>query len=317
MTVPPALQGAVARLTEGASRRPLAERSDKISAGYRARRTSASVTTTDDVLAYALSRMPATYAANEAALAQLIDRAENFAPRTLLDLGCGPGNASWAALEAFPGLEHATLLDSNAHFLDVARTFAAEHPVLAAANFITGSLAAPPPGPFDLVLISYALTELADPAAAIARIWASCSGALVIVEPGTPRDYERLLAVRAKLIALGGTVAAPCPHNAPCPLVAPDWCHFSVRLSRTRDHMRLKHATLGYEDEKYSYLVVARPAVPLPERRPRVLARPVETKFDVTLKLCEPDGTARERKIAKRDAAAYRAVRKADWGDTI
>ncbi len=317
MTLPSALQGGIARLAEGASRRPLAERSGRISADYRARRTSASVGTADDVLAYALSRLPATYAANEDALERLAVRAPEFAPRTLLDLGCGPGTASWAALEAFDSIEHATLVDSNAHFLGVARDLAAEHPVLSDAAFVGGNLATPPAERFDLVIVSYALTELSDPAAAIGRIWESCGGVLLIVEPGTPRDHQRLMAVRARLIGEGAAVAAPCPHHAPCPVVAPDWCHFSVRLTRTRDHMRMKGGTLGYEDEKFSYLAVARPGVMLASPQPRVLARPVETKFDLTLKLCEPDGTLAYCKVPKRDAAAYRALRKSEWGDAV
>lgn len=317
MTLPAALQAGISRLAEGISRRPLAARSAQISAGYRERRSSASVATTDDVLAYALSRMPGTYAANEDALARLAERAPDFAPRTLLDLGCGPGTASWAALDAFPSIERATLVDSNAAFLDVARDLGAEHAVLAGADFVGGNLAAPPAGQFDLVVISYALTELSDPAAAIDRIWHSCGGVLLIVEPGTPRDHQRLMAVRSRLIDGGAAVAAPCPHRAPCPVAAPDWCHFTVRLSRTRDHMRMKGGTLGYEDEKFSYVAAARPEVTLAPAQPRVLARPVETKFDLTLKLCATDGTLVHHNVPKRDAPAYRAVRKAEWGDTI
>lgn len=206
MSLPAALQAGIARLAEGVSGWPLAERSGRISADYRARRTSASVGTADDVLAYALSRMPATYAANEEALSRVMARAPDFAPRTLLDLGCGPGTASWAAVEAFPALEQATLVDSNAHFLGVARDLAAEHPVLAGARFVSGNLAVPPPGRYDLVVVSYALTELSDPAAAIGRIWNSCGGVLLIVEPGTPRDHQRLMAVRSRLMGEGAVV---------------------------------------------------------------------------------------------------------------
>ncbi|MFX6186343.1 small ribosomal subunit Rsm22 family protein, partial [Acinetobacter baumannii] len=37
----------------------------------------------------------------------------DFAPTSLLDVGAGPGTASWAAAEAFPSLHEFTLLDAN------------------------------------------------------------------------------------------------------------------------------------------------------------------------------------------------------------
>src|SRR5262249_33937389 len=157
---------------------------------YRERRSSASsVTSEADVVAYALTRMPATYAANEDALMRLAARAPGFAPTTILDLGCGPGTASWAAVQAFPSIDAAALVDSNAHFGAAAEELARADEVLSWANIWAGDLHSPPPGNFDLVVLSYALTEVADPAAAIERIWERCAGALLIVEPGTPRDY--------------------------------------------------------------------------------------------------------------------------------
>ena len=37
-----------------------------------------------------------------------------------------------------------------------------------------------------------------------------------------------------------------------------DWCHFSQRLARSRDHMLLKDASVPFEDERYSYVVATR-----------------------------------------------------------
>ena len=59
---------------------------------------------------------------------------------------------------------------------------------------------------------------------------------LLIIEPGTPAGYARMIALRSQLIASGAHVAAPCPHQAPCPLATPDWCHFAQRLPRSRAH---------------------------------------------------------------------------------
>ncbi|MGL1585795.1 small ribosomal subunit Rsm22 family protein, partial [Vibrio parahaemolyticus] len=46
--------------------------------------------TSEDALAYALARMPATYAAIAASLNALAEVNPEFAPQSLLDIGAGP-----------------------------------------------------------------------------------------------------------------------------------------------------------------------------------------------------------------------------------
>jgi ribosomal protein RSM22 (predicted rRNA methylase) len=238
---------------------------------------------------------------------------------SLIDLGCGPGTASWAALAAFPGIETVTMVDANTQLLATARALAAKASsrALRRAQAIQGDLATHHTDGADLVLLSYAFTEVPDPKleAAISAAWACCKGALVVVEPGTPRDHERLMNARNRLIAEDARIAAPCPHAAPCPVVSPDWCHFSVRLPRTREHLQAKGAALGYEDEKFSYLAVVRSGIAVEAPAARVLARPRQTKFATTLKLCGTDGVLVERQILKRDRDSHRRVRRLDWGD--
>lgn len=312
--MPAALAAIVRGLAEGHS--GLADRSGRISEHYRrAGASRAVVEEASDAIAYALSRMPATFAAVSRVLEELQDRAPDFAPATLLDAGAGPGTAAWAASEMFDGVRK-TLFDHNGRFLELARAIAsglsddAEAVQHDLGRFDFGRR-------FDLVTCAYALTELGDTAVAevAERLWRHASGVLVIVEPGRPRDYQRLMDVRARLVALGGTILAPCPHDGPCPLVAPDWCHFAVRLGRTREHMRLKGGTLGYEDEKFSYLVVARPGIGT--RTPaRVIRPPEENKFSVSLPLCGPNGTEL-RVVPSRDKVACKAARKLSWGDSV
>jgi ribosomal protein RSM22 (predicted rRNA methylase) len=311
--LPVELAVAVRRLAEG--RKGLADSSSRMSEHYRQRGSSRQVIGgADDAIAYALSRMPATYAAVSAVLDELKARAPDFAPATLLDAGAGPGTAGWAAVEAFTGID-ATLMDHNRAFLGLARTLA-EGSSLAGAELVEADLARfDLKRRFDLVSCVYALTELSDAEmlAAAERLWRHCDGALVLVEPGRPRDYRRLMAVRRRLIELEGRVLAPCPHENECPLVEPDWCHFSVRLRRTREHMRMKGGTLGYEDEKFSYLVVAQPGIGV--RAPgRVLRRPEENKFSVTLAVCAPEGLE-IRVVPSRDKPAFKAAKKLEWGD--
>lgn len=316
--LPQGLRAAIERELSGASRRDLAERTAATSLAYRAGRgSSAVIKGRDDALAYALARLPATYAACAEVFEETLARAPGFAPRTLLDAGCGPGGGSWAAVEAWPSLEGIVWFDASPPFLDMARRLAAEGPeVIRLADAQCGDLTAGPFARADLVMASYALAEIAAPAQAalVARLWDACDGVLALVEPGTPAGYARILAARETLIAAGAQVVAPCPHAGPCPLVEPDWCHFSVRLARSRDHRMAKGADAPFEDEKFAYLVAARPQIHAAAAAARILARPQAGKPGITFKVCEPEGV-RARFVAKRDKPAHAVARRLDWGE--
>lgn len=320
--LPPALRQSADRLLEGVARRGLAERAGRISQAYRAGRTSAGVVSdAADATAYVLARLPATYAADLRAFDETARVAPDFAPTSLLDAGAGPGGAGWAALETWPGIGEATLLDSNRTFLEMAGTLAAEAPAaLREAARIKADLTRPEAWPAaDLVVASYALAEIAPASLAgtVGALWAATLGLLVLVEPGTPDGWARVLAARAQLIGAGGEVLAPCPHAAACPLAAPDWCHFSQRLPRSRDHRLAKGAEAPFEDEKFIYLVVGRPGIARSGRTARVVAPPHRTKPATTLKLCVPEGRVETRVVPKRDKTAYAATRRLDWGDAL
>lgn len=318
--LPAGLASAITAQLERRPRQALAESARRLSESYRARRpTTDAIRDETDALAYALTRMPATYAAVVSVLGRLAAEQPDFAPESLLDVGCGLGAATYAAAMVWPEIREAELADRSEAFLALAARLAADSgEALVAAARITRSditrLGAAIP-PRDLVVASYALTELPDaelPVVADA-LWARTEGALVIVEPGTPRDHARLMTVRAKLIDLGAQILAPCPHARPCPLAAPDWCHFSVRLPRTRDHKLLKGAEAPFEDEKFSYLVAGRAGAPASAR---ILAPPRHGKAGVAVKLCQSTG-AGEIFLPKRDKARYDNMRRKDWGDVL
>lgn len=311
MSLPPDIAAALARMSEGFSRRDLADRLAAISETYRGRGTSEGITDEVAALAYALARMPATHAAISRVFAELDDRAPGWVPRTILDAGAGPGTATWAAREFWPEAG-ATLLDRNPAFLALAETLSSGD-----VETIPGNLGTTGVGPADLVVAGYALTEIPDGSLGpvTAWLWAATAAVLVIVEPGTPRDYERLMGVRDALIGAGAQVLAPCPHDRACPLAPPDWCHFAVRLERTRDHKVLKSADAPFEDEKFSYLVAARPGVGTAAAG-RVIKPVHRSKFDATLEVCAGQGLE-TRVIAKRDKTAFRDVRHVEWGDAV
>ncbi|RAK63429.1 small ribosomal subunit Rsm22 family protein [Phenylobacterium kunshanense] len=314
--LPPPLRAALERELAGASRRDLAQRSAATTAAYRSGRTSAAaIKGADDALAYALTRLPATYAACATVFAEARRMAPDFAPASLLDAGCGPGTGSWAAREAFPSLDRITWLDASAPFLDLACRLAGDD---LSAEPQRRDLTAGGFPKADVVLASYALAEIAPPAqpGVVASLWEAAEGLLILVEPGTPAGFERLRAARTGLIADGARILAPCPHDGACPIAAPDWCHFSVRLPRSRDHRLAKGAEVPFEDEKFTYLVAARPHIAAEVRTPRVLARPRAGKPGIDLKLCTEAGLE-ERFVARRDKTAHAKARRLDWGDAL
>ncbi|WP_458757347.1 small ribosomal subunit Rsm22 family protein [Afipia sp. TerB] len=316
--LPAELKAALDQKTEGLSRNDAARRADAISNSYRGGGTSAPIRTEADALAYALARMPATYAATTACLDALQEIAPDFAPSSLLDVGAGPGTATWAAAEIFSSLDRFDLLDANMALRALAIDLAAESHRLGALRYQQGDASGliADADSADLVIASYVVNELGDAArdALADAMWAKTKDMLVIVEPGTPAGYARIIALRARLIAQGAHVIAPCPHDRACPLQAPDWCHFVQRLPRSRAHKHLKGADLPYEDEKFSYVALSRTA---PAIRPsRVLAQPALTKIAVTAKVCAPQGLETVN-APRRDKAFYARARKWDWGDAI
>jgi ribosomal protein RSM22 (predicted rRNA methylase) len=304
----PALNAAIALLLEGVSRKDLEQRAARLSATYRDGGTSAGVANDGDALAYLVTRAPATYAATRAVFARIAEAMPGFSPLSLLDVGAGPGTAAWAARDAWPALEMVTLIEPNPVFRKLAARLLPEVQVIA------GDLGMPKPRA-DLVTASYVLAELPERASAgTARdLWAATAQMLVLIEPGTPAGFARIRAARAALIEAGGHVAAPCTHDNACPLAGSDWCHFSERLQRSRDHMIAKGARVPFEDERYAYVAVSR--VPVMDRVAARIIKPViEAKPGLTLSLCDASGL-RNQFVARRDKEAFRAMRKKEWGD--
>jgi ribosomal protein RSM22 (predicted rRNA methylase) len=316
--LPVELKAALEAKLHGLSRGDAAERSARISQTYRGGGGSAAIRTEADALAYALARMPATYAAVTASLNALCEARPDFTPKRLLDIGAGPGTATWAAAETFSSLANFTSIDANAALRTLALDLFDKSARLAKLQYTQGEARAvlSHAEPADLVVASYLVGEMEDAerAALADLMWARTSDTLLLVEPGTPAGYARIIALRAQLIALGAHVAAPCPHDGECPLIAPDWCHFTQRLPRSRAHKALKDAELPFEDEKFAYVALTR--APVARHPARVLAQPDISKVEVTAKLCTPGGLV-VAKIPRRAKADYARARRWRWGDAV
>jgi ribosomal protein RSM22 (predicted rRNA methylase) len=312
--IPADLKSAIDRYLTGNSAGSLVDKTKRMSERYRQGGGSGSAL---DFGAYLVARLPATYAAVMFCLAELAERRPQFSPQTLLDAGSGPGTAAWAAATTFPGISTVTFLDNNPLFLELASNLATQggHAALQGArqlNADLGNLASEASA--DLVIAAYALAEmpLAKARDTANALWKACENTLLVVEPGTPKGFARIHEVRGALLAAGAHLVAPCTHVNACPVRPPDWCHFSVRLARRREHMHAKNATVPFEDEKFSYLIASRQPGALGGAR--ILSPPVESKAEIKFKLCTGNGLA-QQSIARRDKAEYKLVRKLDWGN--
>jgi ribosomal protein RSM22 (predicted rRNA methylase) len=286
--------------------------------------------------AYAAYRMPATYAAVRSALDAFRARAGTWTPDTHLDLGGGTGAAIWAVADAWadhtgyagqaddlrgPGAgtgPASTVLDWSQSALDLGRALAgtAQAPAVRAAGWTRAPFGGSPALPAaDLVTVSYVIGELteSDRTALVDAAARAATGAVLIVEPGTPEGYARTLAARGRLLAAGLSVLAPCPHDAACPVTGGDWCHFAARVQRTSLHRQVKGGSLPYEDEKFSYVAAARfPAAPAPGR---IARHPQIRKGLVLLDVCTADRGLVRDTVSKRHGDTYRAARDVSWGE--
>ena len=290
-----------------------------ISENYRMRTGQGSrlLTRENEAAAYAAARMPATFAAAYEAIAQALE-AGGMQPKTLMDCGAGTGAATWAAAQLLE-LEAITCLEREDAMRSVGSALMRSGDgALAGAQWAACDLAAPGGLPeAELVVEGYMLGELSEgmrlPVAE--KLWNACTQMLVLIEPGTPQGFANLAAVRAHLASLGAHVAAPCPAgSAHCPMAEGDWCHFSVRVQRSRLHKALKGGEAPYEDEKYAYLALTREP-PKAACRARVLRHPLIAPGRITLTLCEA-GEKRQRMVTKKDSL-WKLARKLGAGDTL
>lgn len=297
------MQKTLETLIQHTSFSALKEASEELSTRYR-KQEKPYLTTKTHYLAYLVTRFPATFAV----ITQVLKRVSNYPIESILDLGAGPGTGFLAAKEIFPTLAKSTLLEMNPEFITLGKKLI-DTPVDWQCAHLPCELT-----PHDLVLMSYSLNEMPDPETIITQAFKATKKILVIIEPGTPQGYERIIEMRTHLLNLGAHMIAPCPNALPCPMTGTDWCHFPARVERSKLHRQLKDGDLGYEDEKYSYLIVGREPGLLPDAR--LIAKPEFHKGWVQLRLCE-QGKIEEKKFSAKDKLAYKKARKSSWGDEI
>jgi ribosomal protein RSM22 (predicted rRNA methylase) len=320
MQLPPVLRAAVDAALEGVERAEIIRAAAQLSLRYRGEVADGRLHLDDKMsaLAYLAVRLPATYAAIRASLAAAAQMRGDFVPATMLDIGAGPGTALWAARDMWPTVERAVLVEKSRAIRKLGEILGADLQLVSVQwrhdDLSTGLGEV---DPSDLVIAGYVLNEIEEPHrnALIDRLWALTRDMVVIVEPGTTAGWARMLSARDRLLAGGAHILAPCPHGVGCPLVWPDWCHFSQRVARSKIHRKTKAADVPWEDEKFIYLAVSRK--PGLTARARVIAPARAASGRMRVKLCRSDGAAEWRLVTRREGDVYRKTKRLEWGDAV
>jgi SAM-dependent methyltransferase len=288
-------------LLVGREVREVAQGIRTLSAGLTRERTLVGARYLDDprlLGAYLLFYWPVSYAQARAVLGELPRR-----PRTVLDLGSGPGPVAFATMDA--GASEVVAADRSAPALALARALAGEAEEPLATRTWTGGTALPE-GPFDLITLGHVLNELGRGARAVSERTALLEraatqlrpgGSLVVLEPALRDTSRELLAVRDQLVEHGFAIRAPCLWRGGCPALAKpsDWCHAERTWSPPPLLDALaKEAGLHKEALKMSYLVVAPRGEPWAEPPPgrlfRIVSEPLEGKGRQRFMGCGPEG---------------------------
>jgi ribosomal protein RSM22 (predicted rRNA methylase) len=326
LTLPDALREAVEQALAAAPPSRWTRAAQALSERYRAPRDASAAPLAQsaaDALGYAALILPATYAQLRGAMAAAALRVPTWAPKTLLDLGSGPGTALWAAAEQWPTLRRVTAWERETAFIALGRSLAGASDSAAVrgavwerADLLQGAGHKGRSERYDLVVLGHVLNELPanERARVVAEAWEYTAGLLLVVEPGTPTAFAVVREARDALLGAGAQTIAPCAHDAPCPL-RDDWCHFPQRIWRPAFQRRARGAPSQWEESKFSYAAMAR----FGQERPiwgRVIREPTSNKAYAEATISAREGIVRHRTL-KRHREAYRWTQDLAWGQAL
>ena len=249
-----------------------------------------------EVLSYALTRMPATFEVISTVFKQI----PNIKCQTLIDVGAGTGTGAYSALSG-GYVNKVICLERENEMRRFGENLTKD--IYPNIDWLAFDLAVQDINQkADIVLASYVLNELAPSKriSAIEKMWNATQKFLILIDNGTPSAFEMMKKIRTYLIKKGAFMLAPCTHASDC---MNKWCHFSIRVQRTKIHRILKGGEAPFEDEKFCYLIFSKVAVENPQER--ILRHPQIEKGKITLQVCSPEGI-KEKIITKKESNLFK-----------
>jgi ribosomal protein RSM22 (predicted rRNA methylase) len=222
----------------------------------------------DDVMAYLGLRVPASYAQISGAMRSVREVLPSWNPKSVLDLGAGPGTGVWAAKTVWESVSEAVCIDQGKNFITVGKQLLNEIDLPVTVHWEQQDVregVAPEEAHYDLVIVANVLNEL-SPAArdkVLGQAFNHTTGVLLILEPGTPSG-SAIAAESARAFKTAANLVAPYIDNS---YVKDDdfWLHFSQRFirpefqRRVRQYMRdSTEMASDWEDAKYSYTAISK-----------------------------------------------------------
>lgn len=267
-----------------------------------------------------------------------------LSPVSLLDFGAGPAVASLAAAHAWPHVR-CVALDREHEMNTLAAKLAqgiANVSVVQQNHQVEGKR-------FEMVVAGYVLSEIAAEemgktgtreqrehragrvvTETVDWLWerVQMNGVLVVVESATAAGFETVNLVRDVVRGKGGSIVAPCVWEGDCPLARNgvkrgNVCAFEQRFNVPALIRRVRRMHNGYEDERFSYVVIRKTpdAEEVGEERQwaRVLKKPIKKAGRIVLEACTKEGQVRRIGVSKRQAGKEHFVRarKVRWGDLL
>ena len=320
MIIPVNLVAAIEEMASQADLKKLIKAAEDLSRRYRSQEKEQDtfIQNSYEQLAYICMRMPATYSAIYFVFKELLETFSISDIKSVLDLGSGTGAGSWAAEKLFDHLKSYTFVEKDDALCKAALHLIKKHDHEVNLKHLNKDYSHDlRTQEHDLVLFSYTLSENPRKLQQIALDNAfELSGRfLVIIEPGTVLGYKHLMETRSYLLEKGMFLLAPCPHSKACPIQGENWCHFYKRLPRMTLQKRLKNGSLGYKDEKFSYLVFSKKDYR--KSYDRLIEFPKKSPHQIELTLCTKEGEIKRTQISKRDKVVFKKAKKLDWGHCV
>lgn len=278
-----------------------------------------------DALAYLALRLPATYAQVFGVLLSVQEVLPSWKPKTLLDIGSGPGTGVWAAQSIWSELADATCIDRDKNLFSLGKKISSLSQLPVDISWKQQDIRKgidEDDETYDIVVIANVFNELrpSDSEKLLGQAYNKCNGVLIIVESGTPFG-SKLVQSTAQKLAHTGVLIAPYIANS---FVANDdyWLHFSQKFirpelqRRIRQHMRKSSlAASDWEDAKYSYVAISK--IPSEDTSwGRCVGSAKIQKGFLEISLLTGD-TISQIKVMKRDKERYAFAKDLKWGQLI